>query len=222
MIKSVEIVKKDIKNMYLSVTPDCSVILKAPIDTPDSFIESFLKKKESWIEKQVTHFKSIGVTNTEKRYVSGESFKYLGKNYRLKVHKSFEERVSLYRGYIHLYVADNEDIVRKKQLIENWYNVKSKEKLFEIFIENYSKVTNNIPNFAVRKMKKRWGSCNFEKNKIILNEKLIEKPKYCIEYVVFHELAHLKHPNHSREFYNYLTYLLPDWEFRRERLNEVN
>lgn len=220
MIENVEIIRKDIKSIYLVVNPDCSVVLKAPLSVPDEFIKSYLKKKEFWIEKQINQFKESRPNCTEKRYVSGESFNYLGKSYRLKVHKSEEERVSLYRGYLHLYIKNKEDTEHKKKLVDKWYRSKAEGKLSEIFNEHYAKITDDKPELAIRSMKRRWGSCNFEKNKILLNPKLIEKPKYCIEYVVFHELTHLKYPNHNKDFYYHLTYLMPDWEWRRERLNE--
>jgi len=68
-------------------------------------------------------------------------------------------------------------------------------------------------------MKTRWGSCNSQKGYINLNLELIKEPIRCIEYVVAHELAHLIHPNHSKEFYNYLSYLLPEWKELKKRLN---
>ncbi len=70
-------------------------------------------------------------------------------------------------------------------------------------------------------MKTRWGSCNTQKGFINLNLELIKKTKICIEYVIFHELVHLIYPNHSKEFYKYLTLYMPDWEERKEKLEDV-
>ncbi|WP_292460995.1 M48 family metallopeptidase [Methanothermococcus sp.] len=219
IINNVKILRKDIKNIYLVVNPDCSVVLKVPESTSEDFINSFLKKKEHWIKRQLEYFQNM-VKPVQKDYVSGESFAYLGRQYRLKVHKSDREEVILKSPYIHLYVRDKENLERKKKVLECWYRLKAKEKFSELLNKHYAKITNNKPKLEVRKMKKRWGSCNYDKNKIILNLKLIEKPKYCIEYVILHELAHLKYPYHNKDFYNYLTVLMPDWEWRRDKLNE--
>ena len=201
LINNVEILRKDIKNIYLVVNPDCSVVLKVPKSTSEDFINSFLKKKEHWIKKQLEYFQNT-VKPVQKDYVSGESFAYLGRQYRLKVHESDREEVILKSPYIHLYVRDKENLERKKKVLECWYRLKAKEKFSELLNKHYVKITDNKPELEVRKMKKRWGSCNYDKNKIILNLKLIEKPRYCIEYVIMHELAHLKYPYHNKDFYN--------------------
>ena len=74
---------------------------------------------------------------------------------------------------------------------------------------------------SIRGQKTRWGSCNPYKSYINLNIELIKKPKACIEYVVFHELAHLLYPNHSKQFYDYLTLYMPDWQKRKEILERT-
>jgi len=220
MIENVKIIRKKIKNMYLVVNPDCSIVLKVPPHVSDEYINSFIKKKENWIKKHLENFESLNTKSAEKNYVDGEIFRYLGDEYILKVNYSKKEWAGLSRTELNLYVSEVSDFEKKKRIIEKFYRKNAEIELFEIFKNNYNVVTEKMPDFAVRTMKKRWGSCSFHKNKIILNEKLIEKPKECIEYVVFHELAHLKYPNHSKEFYNYLTELMPDWKNRKLRLNE--
>ncbi|MBA2861852.1 M48 family metallopeptidase [Methanococcus maripaludis] len=221
MIENVKIIRKKIKNMYLVVNPDCSIVLKVPPHVSDEYIHSFIKKKENWIKKHLDNFESLNTNSAEKRYVDGEIFKYLGENYVLKIHLSKKEGLEILDGYFNLHISEIDDFEKKKKIIQKFYRKHAEIELFEIFKNSYMVVTKNIPDFAVRKMKKRWGSCSFHKNKIILNERLIEKPKECIEYVVFHELAHLKYPNHSKEFYNYLTELMPDWKNRKIKLNEI-
>ena len=158
---------------------------------------------------------------SKKEYVSGEDFKYLGRSYRLKVVQSKEERVKLQCGYLELFVKDKGDIKRKENLIYEWYHEKATLYFFNILQELNKIVKQDIKSVKIRQMKTRWGSCNPYKSYINLNIELIKKPKSCIEYVVFHELAHLLYPNHSKKFYNYLTLYMPDWQKRKEILEIV-
>ncbi|AEK19843.1 M48 family metallopeptidase [Methanococcus maripaludis] len=220
MVENVKIIRKKIKNMYLVVNPDCSVVVKAPVRVSDEYINSFIKKKESWIKKHLENFESLNSKSVAKKYIDGELFKYLGNEYILKVYPSKKEYLEISDNFFNLYVLETNDFEKKKKIIEKFYRKRAEIELFEIFKSNYKVVTEKMPDFAVRKMKKRWGSCSFHKNKIILNERLIEKSKDCIEYVVFHELAHLRYPNHSKDFYNYLTELMPEWKIKKLKLNE--
>ncbi|MBA2853895.1 hypothetical protein HNP89_001871 [Methanococcus maripaludis] len=220
MVENVKIIRKKIKNMYLVVNPDCSVVVKAPVHVSDEYINSFITKKESWIKKHLEKFESLNSKSVEKKYIDGELFKYLGNEYTLKIYPSKKEYLEISDNFFNLYVLEPDDFEKKKKIIEKFYRKSAEIELFEIFKDNYKIVTEKIPDFAVRKMKKRWGSCSFHKNKIILNERLIEKSKDCIEYVVFHELAHLRYPNHSKDFYNYLTELMPEWKNKKLKLNE--
>jgi len=206
-----------VKNITLRVKPTLEVILTAPLLTTDEHIEYILKKREDWINKKLEFFKENYKPQT-KEFVSGESFAYLGKNYRLKVIQSDNECVKLQRGYIQIFIKDKSNLEKKKRLLDDWYHSKAKS-YFQKVIEKYLPIVNvDIQNVKIRAMKTRWGSCNSVKGYINLNSELIKKPSDAIEYVVFHELAHLIHPNHSREFWNYLSTYMPDWKRRKERL----
>ncbi len=213
----VQIIKKDIKNINIKVKPNCEVILTAPIQTTKEHIDMVLKKRERWIEKKIVYFKEHQ-QYTQKEYVSGENFVYLGRNYRLKVIESDAEEAKLQKGYLYLYVKDRDDFTRKEKLIKKWYLEKAKYH-FKKALQKYQPiVAKEIKSVKIREMKTRWGSCNASKSYINLNSILIQKPTRCIEYVVFHELAHLIHPNHSRQFYNYMSIHMPDWKLCKERL----
>ncbi|MBU3014629.1 M48 family metallopeptidase [Poseidonibacter lekithochrous] len=214
---NVKVIKKDIKNITLKVKPNCDVILTVPLKTDDKHITYILEKRKSWISKNVEFFEANNKVE-KKEYVSGESFKYLGKNYRLKVIESNIEQVKLLRGYIQIFVKDKTNINKKQKLLNEWYILKA-EKYFQKVVEEYlSIVKKEVKNIKIRQMKTRWGSCNTSKGYINLNSELIKKRRESIEYVIFHELAHLVHPNHSREFYNYLDTYMPDWKKRKDKL----
>jgi len=218
---NIQIIKKDIKNITLKVKPTCEVILTAPLLTTDEHIEYILKKREDWILKKIA-FYQVNYKPLVKEYVSGENFKYLGKNYRLKIIQSDDECVKLQRGYIQIFIKNRSNLEKKKRLLNEWYLLKA-ENYFKKIIAKYSTIVNvDIKNIRIRQMKTRWGSCNSAKSYINLNSELIKKPSNAIEYVIFHEFAHLIHPNHSREFYNYLSTYMPDWKKRKERLESLS
>jgi len=220
MHSNVQIVKKDIKNITLKVKPTGEVILTIPLLITQENVEYILKKREDWIIKKKEFFKA-NYRVYEKEYVSGENCKYLGKNYRLKVIESDIEEVKLQRGYIQLFVKDKTNLEKKKGLLETWYRQKA-QIYFDKVIAKYIKVVKrDIKNVRIRKMKTRWGSCNPTMGYINLNSELIKKTSLCIEYVVFHELSHLIHPNHNKSFYNYLDTHMPDWRARKKRLETL-
>ncbi|ERJ22378.1 putative metal-dependent hydrolase [Campylobacter concisus UNSW3] len=219
MLEGVKIVRKDVRNITLKVRPNGEAILTAPKTASDEHIKFIIKKRAKWISKKRTFFASF--KTPQKEYVSGEDFKYLGRSYRLKVVQSKEERVKLQRGYLELFVKDKSDIKRKENLIYEWYYEKATLYFFNILQEFNKMVKQDIKSVKIRQMKTRWGSCNPYKSYINLNIELIKKPRACIEYVVFHELVHLLHPDHSKKFYDYLTLYMPDWQKRKEILERT-
>jgi predicted metal-dependent hydrolase len=221
MSDNITIIRKDVKHINLKVKPSGEVILTVPIHSDERDIAYVLKKRSGWIDKKIAFFEAYR-DRDEKEYVSGENVRYLGRNYRLKVIESKEESVRLQKGYLQVFVKDTINYNKKKRLIKAWYMKKAKIHFLKA-IEKYKIVVKKeIVNIHIREMKTRWGSCNPSKGYINLNLKLIEKPTECIEYVVFHELAHLVYANHSIKFYNYLSFFMSDWRKRKERLEKSN
>lgn len=220
-----EIQRKNVKNINLNVKPDMSVVISASEKVPLDYILGFVKSKASWIIKNVGYFKDVQPEHTtDKVYLSGETFKYLGKQYRLKVEETDNaEGVKYYRGYLYLSVKDKQNYNRKEKLIDTWYREKAKEKFSESLERMYPSIERYgiaKPEILIRTMKARWGSCTPEKQSILLNSELIKAPKLCIDYVVLHELIHFKHRNHDNDFYDFMTSLMPDWKQRKEILDE--
>ncbi len=216
-MNSIIIIKKDVKNINIKIKPTCEVILTAPLKTTDKHIEYVLKKRADWINRKVVFYKE-NQPPPQTEYLSGENFKYLGRNYRLKVIESDEEMVKLQRGYLNLFVKDKKNFNRKNNLIKEWYKGKAKIH-FQKALDKYQPIVKKeIKSVKIREMKTRWGSCNPIKSYINLNSELIKKSTQSIEYVVFHELTHLIHADHSKRFYNYMSVYMPDWKKRKERL----
>lgn len=217
--------RKNVKNVNLNVKPDMTIEVTANEKVPIDFITDFVKSKGSWILKNVREFKEVQSFETSVReYVSGETFRYLGKQYRLRVFPTDDdELVKYFRGFIHMYVKDVDNYTRKANLMEQWY----REKAFVNFNDAIDRMYPLVGKYGIAKpevdmrlMKARWGSALTDQNKILLNSELIKAPKYCIDYVVLHELIHFKYNNHSDNFYKMLYSLMPDWEKRKEILDE--
>ena len=218
MLDNLQIVYKPVKTISLKVKPTLEVVLTVPDNTAQERIDHVLKKRHDWILAQLDYFKKF--QQPQKELVSGESFAYLGHNYRLKITAANNESVKLVGGYLHVSLTDKTDLNKKIQLIETWYKQKA-EDYFKKIIAKYTKIVKQeVAKISIRKMKTRWGSCNPQKSYINLNLDLIKKHAFAIEYVIFHELVHLLHYNHDKNFYNYLTTHMPDWQARKLKLEK--
>lgn len=217
--------RKNVKNVNLNIKPDLSIEVSANDHVPIDFIYNFVRSKGSWILKHIEEFKRVApFERSEREYVSGESYKYLGRQYRLRVRETDEEElVKYFRGFIYLYVKDPENKRRKEQLLRNWYREKAKKIFHESLEKMYPLVGKygiEKPAIEMRRMKARWGSALVEKNTILLNTELIKAPRYCIDYVILHELIHFIYNDHSDNFYSMLYTLMPDWQKRKKILDE--
>ena len=217
-----ELERKDVKNINLRVKPDLRILVSANERVPIHYIENYIKDKSPWILEKIQHFEKTRNTNALREFVSGETVRYLGKQYRLRVEQTDKEEAKFFQGYVYLYVRDKNNYNRKKRLFDQWIKQKADHTFNESLERMYPKIKKYgiaKPVIVIRAMKTRWGSCSREKNKITLNFELIKAPKYCIDYIVLHELIHFRYRNHNQEFYNFLTALMPDWKQRKSLLD---
>jgi len=210
----------DRKTMEIAVHPDSTVIVKAPIDSDISLIEKKLNKRGRWIFRQLNYFRQFNPKTPDRCYVNGETHLYLGKQYRLKLTEGSENSVKLVRGFFYITCRDTPSPAIAKKLLHKWYLEKAARQFKESMDRCWQKFSNfdfSKPNLSIKRMQKRWGSLS-EKGTVTLNTDLIRAPKECIEYVVTHELCHLKYRNHSPEFYKLLDSVIPGWEKIKHRL----
>lgn len=205
------------KTLGITVTPDMEVIVKAPIDASIYQIKEKVYQKAPWIIKQQSYFLSFHPKIPPRRFISGETHLYLGRQYRLKIYNvedKTRESVLLKRGVLEVYITERD---RVKETLNSWYVERAKIKitpwayeLFESFARRHQISKHNFQ-LIFRNMPTRWGSCT-PQGKIILNPELIKAPRGCIEYVIIHELCHLIHHNHSKKFFELQSREIPDWE----------
>lgn len=214
------LVRQSRKTVSLTVRPNLRIILKCPIDYEDEKIQKFLERKWDWLEKQIKYFKKYKKNIFKKEYISGESFLYLGMQYKLLVKQGKFDSVKLSRWRLNLTTTGkNGDWYYNKYILNKWY----RDRMTVIFKEEYNKILGNFdlsftPKIIIKKMDKRWGSYFGSKKKIVLNPKLIQASKECIDYVIAHELCHIKHKNHDAKFYKLLKSKITNWEEIKDKL----
>lgn len=210
---------KKVKNVNLRIKDDGKIFVSANENVPFTFIDDFILKQGKFILNTLNKFNQLNIyKNNDKQYISGETFYILGKNIRLKVIESTEEKIFNDTIFLYIYTKNALDFNKKKKIVDNYIKNIAYNTFLDITKQLYLKFRKyniNMPTIEVRSMKKRWGSCIPSKNKINLNTLLIQAPKNCIEYVILHEFCHFIHPNHSKNFYNFLTIMMPDWKERK-------
>ena len=215
--------RTDRRNMRVVVEPDLSVVVYVPFRVAENEIEIAVEKKACWIARTLDKVETFHPLPSPKAYVSGETLLYLGRQYRLKVVEGPTEPAKMRGRYLLIIVADKQDRIKVKASVDQWYRKRS-EDIFNRILDKCQEVTSRhgIPkaDITLRRMRSRWGSCS-SKGRITINTSLVQAPMHCVEYVIIHELCHLKHHNHSKAFYKLLTQCMPDWKKRKEVLCKV-
>lgn len=219
----IEVIQKNIKNIYLSVHPPCGrVRLAAPKTINDESIRRFAVSKIAWIKKQKSKFKNQKVI-APREYISGESHYFLGKSYLLNlVQTKSKQRVDIYNNkQLNIYVRKNHTKEKREKIMREWYRKKLKLEIPK-YIKKWEKTMDvSVKYWNVRKMKTIWGSCNTRDKKILLNLELAKKNPRCIEYVVVHEMVHLLERSHNKKFKAYMDKFLPNWRAIKNELNGI-
>lgn len=209
------------KKLRITVSPEMIVDVHAPVDSDDDDIYLAVKQKAGWISEKLDEVEKYHPLPAPKRYVSGETLVYLGRQYRLKVVQEDKRSAKLAGRYLSVLVPDKRDAKQVKKSVDGWYRMRATETLSR-YVQRCRLITSRHgvpePEITIRAMRKRWGSCS-PKGRITLNTKLIQVPVHCIEYVIMHELCHLKHHNHSKAFYSLLTRCQSDWRKRKADLD---
>lgn len=208
------------KTLGIAVHPDSTVTLKAPLDAAPEDIQKKVRHRAAWILRQKRYFESFGIPTAERQYINGESHLYLGRQYMLKI-KEGRSNVVHYQNNILEVVCQNKKEAAK--VLQLWYLERAQIKFPEYakpIIEQFAAYGVQPKSLSVRKMEKRWGYCTTDGN-IFLNPRLICAPRCCIEYVITHELCHLVHRNHTKDFYTLLSKEMPHWEKWKTKLERM-
>ncbi len=216
----VNVSKKPIKNMHLYVKPaDGHVEVSAPLTQSDESIEIFIRMKISWIKRQQEKFERQ-MRQTEREYVSGEALYVWGRQYYLLVNYSNKGNSLVLDGEkAILTVREESTIEQRARFVNKWYRGILKTEIDRI-LPKCEQITGLHPNeWQIKYMTTRWGTCNINSRKIWINLQLAKKTPECLEYIILHELTHLKEKNHNEKFIVMMDEFMPNWREIRKNLN---
>jgi predicted metal-dependent hydrolase len=219
---AVDIIRKDIKNVHLSVHPPTGrVRIAAPERMKLDTIRVFAISKLGWIKKQQRRIQDQE-RETLREYLDHESHYVWGRRYLLKViEKDIVPRVELTPRTLILRVRPGATGEKKQATLEQWYREQIKQAVPPLIAKWERLMGVRTEKFFVQRMKTKWGSCNSRSRTIRLNSELAKKPQGCLEYIVVHEMVHLLEPTHNQNFIALMDKFMPKWQFYRDNLNRL-
>lgn len=218
----IDVEQKDIKNIHLSVyPPNGKVRISAPKRMDLDTIRVFAIAKLKWIKKQREVF-ARQERETLREYLPRESHYFLGERYLLKiVEQDSSPRIILKKKEIQMIVRPDTTQEKKKEILDEWYRSELKRIVPPIIEKWETKIGVKTTEYGIKKMRTKWGTCNPIAKRIWLNLELAKKPLECIEYIVVHELVHLKERSHKERFVTLMDEYMPKWRFYRDELNRL-
>lgn len=222
MLPEYKIIYSKRRTIGIIIRPDKRVEVRAPYGLSRGKIEKFVLEKEKWIRKHTEKSSESTRLNEKWKYHDGEEYLFLGQKLSLKINNSLFPSVEKREDILEVYTDGREG--RIKMLIERWYMEKSQEitsARMKVLLDRYKEYQFEPKHLVVRSLKSRWGSCT-SKGKITINSELIKLDERYIDYVITHELCHLKYHNHGKEYYQLLETLVPDYKLIRKELRKYS
>jgi predicted metal-dependent hydrolase len=211
--------RKRKRTISLQITRANEVVISAPYFTPVHEINRFIKEKRNWIDKAIQKQSRARLLNKEKEYVSGEYFYYLGETYPLEVFFEPKEKAGLFFWNKRFYLNAPEDKEIKKRFFFLWYKQKALEHISNRIDFYCRKFDSQAGKIRITSARKRWGSCS-EDNNLAFSFRLIMTPPEIINYVIVHELMHIREKSHKARFWKLVGKVLPDYKNCRRKLKE--
>lgn len=207
------------KTLSIVVEAPRAITVIAPVGSTEDRIMETVKAKSKWIIQKLFEIKEMEYRKRNKEYINGESFIYMGRNYSLQivVNETIREpETKLSKGKFFVTVPSKSDDAIKLAL-ENWYKDKAKEKIAERIAYYQPSFDINPKRLVIKDQQKRWGSCT-KSHELLFNWKCVMAPSAVLDYIVVHEMCHMVYMNHSKEFWQMVKKVLPDYEARKELL----
>lgn len=209
-----QIIRTKRKTIALVITQDATLIVRAPIFTPNEYIENLVRKKSVWIKQKIRDIRKRPEKVT-KEFVNGEGFLYLGRTYKLQIIDNGPANIELTDKLC----ISRQILINAHDRLKDWYKSEAEKKILER-CQYFTKVTGYTPtSIKITNAERRWGSCT-PRGAINFSWRLIMAPMDIIDYVIVHELIHLSQSNHSKVFWNNVRSIIPDYEKRKLWLKE--
>jgi predicted metal-dependent hydrolase len=219
----VELNRKAIKNLHISVLPpNGKVRVAAPEHLSDTVIRTAVVQRIPWIRKQQKDFRNQP-REAERQMISGETHYLWGRGYRLEVieQQGTQKVQAAGSNKLRLYIRPDADVLKRKKLLMSWYRTELRERTEKLIPQWEKQIGVSSSFWGIKKMKTKWGSCNPASKRIWLNLELVKKPPECLEFILVHELIHLKERHHNERFVALMDKHMPQWREYRKRLNEA-
>lgn len=214
-VKIDEIVRTKRKTISLTITSDARLVIRAPLFTPEDYIQELVEKKSSWVRKKQREILIKSMEYPQHKFMAGEGFLYLGDSYKLEYDQKVEQ-IKISGSYL-LIPKDKSDKV--SDLLDEWY----KSEALRVLIgrtKYYSDLTGlTYKSIKISEAKKRWGSCG-ESGTLNFSWRLVMAPLRVLDYVIVHELAHMEYRNHSMDYWIRVKTIMPDFEKQKKWLEE--
>jgi len=217
----VQVVRKDIKNLHLGVyPPNGRVRVAAPLHVSDKAVRLAVIGKLGWIKRQRAKFDAQPRQST-REMINGESHYFLGQRFRLRVAAcdGAAKVVLSNKSVLKLHIRQEATAAQREQALARWYREQLRELIPPLLDKWQASIGVQLADWAIKKMKTKWGSCNRKVRRIWLNLELAKKPTRCIEYILVHELIHLIERKHNDRFIALMDEHLPQWRLYRQELN---
>ena len=217
----IDIQKKNIKNMHLQIKPpDGHVVISAPLSMDDKAIEVYARTNLSWIKKQIEKFQQQP-RSAKRQYVSGETMYIWGKQYYLSfVPDAQKNSFEIQGDKVILSMREDSTVKQRENYVREQYRSLLKVEI-ERLLPKWEQITElHCESWQTKYMVTRWGTCNTEKKKLWFNLQLAQKPIECLEYVILHELIHLRERTHNSTFIAYMDMYMKNWRAVRKELND--
>ena len=219
---ALDVVRKDIKNVHLSVHPPTGKVrIAAPARMSLDNIRVFAIAKLTWIRQQQKKLLEQE-RESPREFLNRESHYVWGKRYLLSViERDAPAAVELNHSRLVLQVRPDADLARMQALLEEWYREQMKAAVPALTSKWEPLMGVKVERLFVQRMKTKWGSCNHVARTVRLNTDLAKKPRECLEYILVHEMVHLIEPTHNTRFIELMNWFLPNWKSRQQLLNRL-
>lgn len=220
---SIEIVRKDIKNIHLAVyPPNGRVRLATPQHVEEETIRLFILSKLTWIKAQQRKFNDQN-RQGPREYIERESHYFQGRRYLLRITEENKppKVVLKNKTYLDLHIRPGTPVAQRQNIVNEWYRAQLKTQI-EPLLEKWLPIIGvTLNDWQVKYMRTKWGTCNIEARRIWINLELAKKPVACLEFIIVHELVHLLERRHNDRFLGYMNRFLPNWKQLRDELNRL-